>query len=85
MQKVGTQMAAGRLDRERARLRLNELLKGHMHIKWLGEFGEMLSGSHPFCQKMRAEFLGPGEQQPVAAIPSQDVTEFIQALRNYGH
>jgi hypothetical protein len=59
-------------------------LKGHLQIEWLGNFSEMLSGSHSFCQKMSFEFLGTGEQESVPPIPPEHAKGFSEELRSYG-
>src|SRR6516164_4294441 len=51
MRKVANQIAAGRLAFEKGRLRFNQLLKGHVHIEWMGTFDEMLRGETRFCRK----------------------------------
>jgi hypothetical protein len=85
MRKIANQILARRLGLEKGGERFNAVLKGHLDIEWIGEFKELLSGDHPFARKMRAEFFNSEEGSPAHAIPAQEVADFIDLLRNYGH
>jgi hypothetical protein len=85
MRKVADQIKAGCLGIEEARQRFNELLKGHLDIVWIGNFDEMLSGEHPFCTQMRAEFLEVEDESTVPAVAPTQVKDFIEVLHSYGH
>ena len=80
MRKIANQMIGDRLGFEKGRQRFNALLKGHLDIEWMGHFAGLLSGDSPFGRKLRAEFLATEEP-----IPAENVPDFIELLRNYGH
>jgi len=85
MRKTANQMIAGKLGFEKGRQRFNALLKGHLDVEWIGHFDEMLSGKHPFCKKMRAQFLELEDVSTVPAIAAEQVKDFMEELRSYGH
>src|SRR5262249_31999651 len=85
MQKTANQMIAGRLGFEKGRQRFKVLLKGFLDIEWMGHFDEMLSGKHPFCKKMRAQFLEVEDESTVPTLSAEQVNAFIEELRSYGH
>jgi hypothetical protein len=85
MRKIANQMVTGRLGFEKGTDRFNELLKGHLHIEWVGHFDDLLSGNKNFARKLRAEFCPPEAASSVHSIPNEQIPEFIELLRNYGH
>ena len=85
MRNIADHIRGGRLDLEEAGRQLNQQLKGHEEIGRIGNFDEMLSGKHPFCLKMRAEFLEVEDESTVPAVAPTQVKDFIEVLHSYGH
>ena len=85
MRRIATRISAGRLGLEKGRERFNAALKGHLEIRWMGHFDEMLSGKHPFAKVLRAGFLEVEDPTTISPIPPAQVKDFIEELRTFGH
>jgi hypothetical protein len=83
MRKVANQILDRHLSLGKGRERFNALLKGHLNIEWIGHIDDLVSGDDPFGWKLRAEFLS--REEATQAIAIQDIPDFIDLLRNYGH
>jgi hypothetical protein len=68
-----------------ARERFNQVLQGHAHITWCGQFGELLSSDSAFATEIRAWYWGNrGRKNVTAPISKDQASTFSECLQDYG-
>lgn len=84
---VLTQLRAGDLDLEKARRKLNGVLRAYSQIEWMGTFKDLKDGNDAYARKLIKQFRRSRElavgAAPVAVARSQ-VEDFKEFLAEYG-
>ncbi len=77
-------IAAGMNDDPAGQLQgFNEELRGLLQIDWIGTYGELLAGEHPFSRRILKAF-SEEQDRPFEPVAIQSEEAFLAFLRNYG-